>query len=231
VADSPARGLFVTGTDTGVGKTVVSCALIRGLRERGVDAGAMKPIETGVGPEGPLDAIALRDAAGAGDPLEDVCPQWFALPAAPCAAAEAEGRRVDLDAIRLAFDRIAARRDLVVVEGAGGLLVPIQDGETMADLARALGLPLLIVARAALGTINHTLLTLEATAARSLPLIGVVISHAGGVLSSADAANLAALRDELGDRLIGEIPPLESGARVPSDSIDFDAVTSALTAA
>ena len=224
MTDSPARGLFVTGTDTGVGKTVVSCALVRALRERGVDAGAMKPIETGVGPEGPLDAIALRDAAGASDPLEDVCPQRFALPAAPNVAAEAESRRVDLDAIRSALARIARRRDLVVVEGAGGLLVPIRDGGTMADLAQGMGLPLLIVARAALGTINHTLLTLEAAAGRGLPVVGVVVSHAGGELSAADAANLSALRAELGNRLVGEIPALEPNAGVPRDAIDFDVV-------
>jgi dethiobiotin synthetase len=225
VTDSPAGGLFVTGTDTGVGKTVVSCALVRALRERGVDAGAMKPIETGVGPEGPLDAIALRDAAGASDPLEDVCPQRFALPAAPNVAAKAESRRVDLNAIRSALARIAKRRDLVVVEGAGGLLVPIRDGVTMADLAQDMGLPLLIVARASLGTINHTLLTLEAAAGHGLPVVGVVISHAGGELSAADTANLSALRAELGKRLVGEIPPLEPNAGVPADAIDFDIVT------
>ena len=228
MTDLPGRGLFVTGTDTGVGKTVVSCALVRALRERGFDAAGMKPIETGVGPEGPLDAIALRDAAGASDPLEDVCPQQFALPAAPAVAASAESRSVDFDAIRAAFGRIANRRDLVVVEGAGGLLVPIRDGETMADLAQFLDLPLLIVARAALGTINHTLLTLEATAARGLPVIGVVLSHAAGELSAADAANLSVLRAELGSRLVGEVPPLKPNQRVPTDAIDLDVVVRAL---
>ena len=224
MADSPARGLFVTGTDTGVGKTVVSCALVRAFRERGVDAGGMKPIETGVGSDGPLDAIALRDAAGANDALEEVCPQRFALPAAPNVAAAAEHRTVDFDAIRAAFERIASRRDFVVVEGAGGLLVPIRGSETMADLARDLDLPLLIVARAALGTINHTQLTLEAAAGRGLPVIGVVISHAGGALRSADAANLATLRESLGGQLVGEVPPLEPDAGVPAGAIDFDAI-------
>ena len=222
------RGLFVSGTDTGVGKTVVSCALIRALRERGIDAGGMKPIETGVGPGGPLDAIALRAAAGASDALEDVCPQQFALPAAPRVAADAEQREVDFDAIRGAFGRIAARHDLVLVEGAGGLLVPNRGRETMADLAKALDLPVLIVTRAELGTINHTLLTLEAAAARDLRVIGVVISHAGGEISAADAANLGALREELGNRLVGEVPPLASDADVPSDAIDVDAIARAL---
>ena len=84
-----ARGFFVSGTDTGVGKTVVACALVRALRRRGLDAGVMKPIETGVGAEGPLDAQALRSAAAATEPLEEICPQTFALPAAPTVAAAA----------------------------------------------------------------------------------------------------------------------------------------------
>lgn len=215
-----ARGLFVTGTDTGVGKTLVACALVRALRARGVDAGAMKPVETGVGEAGPLDAIALRDAAGGVDPLEDVCPQRFALPAAPTVAAEAEGRRVDLDAIRQAFARLSARRDLLVVEGAGGLLVPAAKGATMADLAREMQLPLLVVARATLGTVNHTWLTLEAARARGLAVAGVVVSHGGEPLSAADEANLGELRGGLADLLVGEIPTLARGAAPAPDAID-----------
>jgi len=215
-------GLFVTGTDTGVGKTVVACALVRALRARGLDAGAMKPAETGVGPEGPLDALALAEAAGGADPLDDVCPQRFALPAAPTVAAAAEGRAVDRAAIRSAFARLRERRDLVVVEGAGGLLVPLAEGASMADLARELGLPVVVVARAALGTINHTLLTLEAAASRGLRLAGVVVSHAGGPLSEADAANLGALRTALGERLVGEIPPLAAGARPEPGCLELE---------
>ncbi len=217
--DFPVAGCFVTGTDTGVGKTLVGCALIAELRARGFEVGAIKPIETGVGPDGPLDAIALRDAAGSRDALELVCPQQFALPAAPNVAARAEARDVDLAAIEAAFRRIADGRDLIIAEGAGGLLVPIREGFTMADLAHELGLPLLVVARAALGTINHTRLTLEAAAARSLPVIGVVISHAGGELSPADASNLCALRAELGDRLIAEIPALKPGTSAPLGAV------------
>lgn len=207
---SNARGVFVTGTDTGVGKTVVSCALIRGLRHRGVDAAGMKPIETGVGAAGPLDAIALRRAAGDADLLDDVCPQRFAMPAAPTVAAQAEGRRVDLDAVDAAYGRLRARHDFLVVEGAGGLLVPAADALSMADLAARLRLPLLLVARASLGTINHTRLTLAVARARNQRVIGVVVSHADGPISASDEANLAALRDD--GCIIGEIPPLAPGA-------------------
>lgn len=220
----PPRGFFVTGSDTGVGKTLVACALVRALRRRGLDVGVMKPIETGVTAAGPADAQALRDAAGAPDPLEAVCPQRFALPAAPNVAAAAEGRAVDLAAVRCAWATLAARHAWLVVEGAGGLLVPIDAQTSMAELARELGLPLLLVVRAALGTINHTRLSLEAAAARGLRVAGVVISHAGEPLSQADDANLAALRQELGRLGIGELPRLASGAIPPPDWLDLDAL-------
>jgi dethiobiotin synthetase len=225
-----ATGIFVTGTDTGVGKTVVSCGLIAAFRKAGLKVGAMKPIETGVGQDGPRDAIALRAAAGLADPLETICPQQFALPAAPNVAARAENREVDLAAIDAAYERVTKGRDLTIVEGAGGLLVPIRDGSTMAELARRLTLPLLIVARASLGTINHTCLTLEVAASKQLPVLGVIISHAGGPLSAADAANLSGLKEILGAQLIGEIPPLGPAESVPLDAIDIDALTHRLDA-
>jgi dethiobiotin synthetase len=218
------RGFFVSGTDTGVGKTVVACALVRALRRRGLDTGVMKPIETGVGADGPLDAQALCSAAESTVPLEEICPQAFALPAAPTVAAASEGRSVEMEPIRDAFARLRRRHEWLVVEGAGGLLVPAARGLSMADLSQELELPLLIVCRAALGTINHTLLTLEAAEARNLPVAGVVISHCGGPLSEADQANLQALRDALGPRLAGEIPPLGEGELPADQSLDLDAL-------
>jgi dethiobiotin synthetase len=212
----------VTGTETGAGKSVVACALAAALRARGLDVGAMKPIETGVGRGGPLDALALRRAAGAGDPLDDVCPQRFALPAAPTVAAEREGRRVDLRAVERAFRRLAARHELIVVEGAGGLLAPAATGATMADLAARLGLPLLLVTRAALGTINHTRLALEAAERRGLRVAGVVVSHGPRRIPRADALNLAALRAELGPRLVGEVRPLRRGQAPPAGALEVD---------
>jgi dethiobiotin synthetase len=225
---SAGRGVFVTGTDTGVGKTVVACALLRGLRARGLDVGAMKPVETGVGAPGPLDAMALRDAAGGKDDLSLICPQRFALPAAPSVAAAHEGRRVEVEPLEAAFRALAARHRLLVVEGAGGLLVPLTDQLDMAGLAGRFGLPVLLVCRGALGTINHTRLSLEALAARRLPLAGVVISHASGVLAAAEKHNLDALRRELGARLLGEIPPLAASALPPPDALDLDALLRAV---
>jgi dethiobiotin synthetase len=221
-----AGGVFVTGTDTGVGKTVVACALVRALRARGLRVGVLKPIETGVGDEGPLDARALREAAGSDAPLGAICPQRFAMPASPDVAAAAEGRRVDLAALDAAFRAQAARCDFLVVEGAGGLLVPAADGLVMADLALRWELPLVLVARAALGTLNHTRLSLEAAAARGIRVAGLVVSHSDGALSPADAANLDALLAAPGAPLLGVLPPLAAGSRPAPDALDLSPLLS-----
>jgi dethiobiotin synthetase len=223
------KSLFVTGTDTGVGKTVVACGLTRGLRARGLDLGVMKPVETGVDERGPLDAQALRAAGGDVDPLDLVCPLRFALPAAPTVAAAAEGGRVDLARIEAAHAELAARHDMLVVEGAGGLLVPLDESHDMADLARKLGLAIVVCARASLGTINHTRLTLEVLEARGLECAGVVISHGAGPISAADEANLQDLRDRLGPLLLGEVPALDEPVLAGPEHFDLDRLTRFLT--
>ncbi len=200
------RGLFVTGTDTGVGKTYVTCALARGLRAAGVDVGVMKPIETGVPPTGPEDARALQRASGVEDPLELICPVRFSLPASPEAAAQAEGRSVSRADLRKAFEFLARRHEFMLVEGAGGLLVPLDPHHDMADLVRELDLPLLVVARGRLGTVNHTRLTLEVAETRGLEVFGVVISHASADETEGERRNLEGLRSRLGARLVLELP-------------------------
>jgi dethiobiotin synthetase len=217
-------GFFVTGTDTGVGKTVVACALARGLRRRGLDVGVMKPVETGVGREGPLDAQALQAASECRDTLDEICPVALPLAAAPAVAATQAGVRIEHSWLCERFEVLAARHAWMIVEGAGGLLVPLSSAATMADLAAALGLPLVVVARGRLGTINHTRLTLEVARVRRLPVAGVVVSHADGPLSAADTANLAALRSWLGDRLAGELLPIAPGTNAPFDAIDLESL-------
>jgi dethiobiotin synthetase len=220
-------GFFVTGTDTGVGKTVAACALVRGLRARGVAVGVMKPVETGVDERGPQDALALTAAADETAPLADVCPFQLALPAAPSVAAAAEQSPVSLEGILQSYDRIASRGCVMVVEGAGGLRVPITDELDMADLALALELPAVLVARARLGTINHTLLTVSELERRHVPLAGVIVSHADGPISHADASNLDFLRSALAERLVGEIPPLAPQELPKPDAIDVEALLAA----
>ncbi len=223
------RGLFITGTDTGVGKTFVACALARGLRAAGIDVGVMKPIETGVTPTGPEDARALQNAAGVEDPLELLCPVRFALPASPEAAARAEGRSVSRADLRKAFEFLAHRHEFMLVEGAGGLLVPIGPQHDMVDLARELDLPLLVVARAQLGTVNHTRLTLEVAEARGLDVFGVVISHTTAEEPEGDRRNLDGLRERLGGRLFIELDYRPSSARhSDGDPTSNDAAIDAL---
>src|SRR5918912_1688031 len=171
------RGLFVTATDTGVGKTEVACAIVRAARAGGVDVGAMKPAQSGHVAGEPSDAARLAQAAGGADPAELVCPYTFAAPLAPAVAARLAGVEVSFGRILDAARALAARHAALVVEGAGGLLVPLTERETYADLAGALGLPVLVVARAGLGTVNHTALTVEALRARGLALAGVVLNR------------------------------------------------------
>lgn len=174
-ADS--RCLAVVGTDTGVGKTLVSAALLGLLCERGLHPAAFKPCETGCGRRGALDALALRKASGASDDIEDVCPYRFREPVAPAVAAAAEGRRVDFAALERAFRRLCARGRPVILEGAGGLLTPLAGELTLADLLVRLRLPAVVVARDALGTLNHTALTVEALRHRGVPVRGVVLNR------------------------------------------------------
>ena len=171
------RGLFVTGTDTGVGKTEVACALLENARAAGLDAVGMKPAQSGVSPGEASDAERLREACGAVEPLSAICPHSFAAPLAPAVAARLEGRPLALDAILGAARVLAARHEAILVEGAGGLLVPLTERHTYADLAAALGLPVVVVARAGLGTVNHTALTLEALDRRGLAVAAVVLNR------------------------------------------------------
>lgn len=171
------RGLFVTGTDTGVGKTEVACALVRDARSRGIDAVGMKPAQSGTVPAGRSDAERLADAAEGVEPIAAICPYAFPAPLAPAVAARLAGQTVSLERIVAAARALAARRDAVVVESAGGLLVPLTERETYADLAVALSLPVVLVARAGLGTVNHTALTVEALLRRGLELRAIVLDR------------------------------------------------------
>lgn len=188
----------------------MACVLARTVRSAGFRVRALKPIETGCeerdGSLVPMDALALARAAEDPAPIERVCPVRLRLPAAPEAAALFENATIDPAAIEAAYAAAAGEADLVIVEGAGGLLVPILPGMDMAGLAQRLSLPVLIVARAALGTINHTLLTVEAALARGLRTVGVVISHTEPALSDANRRNLDVLLRALPVPALAELP-------------------------
>ena len=164
--------LFITGTDTGVGKTHVAALLVRALRAAGTDAVGFKPICCG----GREDAVALAEASG-DVALNDVNPVWLRPPVAPYAAAMIEGRIADLALVREKFAQLRAAHTAVIVEGAGGWLVPVTRDFSMADLAAEFALPVLVVAANRLGVINHTLLTVAAIRASGLKCAGVVLNH------------------------------------------------------
>ncbi|HZP43857.1 MAG TPA: dethiobiotin synthase [Candidatus Binatia bacterium] len=196
--------VFVTGTDTGVGKTWVACALARALRARGRRVAVVKPVETGVGAR-PEDACRLRAAAGDPAPLDDVCPYRLRAPLAPTVAAAAEGVAIDVDRILALLRRRAAEADVLLVEGAGGLLVPVGGRSTWADVAAAAGLPLLVVAANRLGTVNHTALTARAAAGAGLRTLGFVLSHPTPATDASAASNAATIAALTGLRCLGVV--------------------------
>lgn len=173
-------GLFVTGTDTGVGKTVVAAAIAGLLKKRGHDVGVMKPVQSGgVLQNGQLvseDARFLTLASRVADDSALVNPYCLRTPVSPNVAASIEGIEIDPRFILRAYDELARRHEIMIVEGAGGLLVPIRDDFTIADLALRVGLPLLVVARPGLGTINHSALTVLYARTLGLEVAGVVIN-------------------------------------------------------
>ncbi len=174
------KGVFVTGCDTGVGKTVIAGAIAASIKAYGLDVGVMKPVASGAKEiENKLvseDAVYLKKIIDSTDDDSLVNPILFKLPIAPTIAASKVGIPVDTDKILKAYEVLTNRHDFVVVEGVGGLMVPIDDTLFVADLACKMDLPLVIVARDYLGTINHTLLTIEYARNRNLRIKGIVIN-------------------------------------------------------
>jgi dethiobiotin synthetase len=193
------RGIFVTGTDTGVGKTIVAAALLRGLKSAGGRAVGMKPVAAGLdeGETVPADSRMLIVAGNVDAPIGDVTPYAFAPPIAPELAARAVGVTIDLDVVAAAYSRLAAIADAVVVEGAGGVLVPLGRATDMLDLPARLHLPVLLVVGIRLGCLNHALLSALAIRARGLTLAGWVANRIDPAMREGDA-NVSALTERLG---------------------------------
>lgn len=193
----------MTGTDTGVGKTVIACALVRGLRELGARVAVMKPVASGATrtAEGlrNADALALMEAARAQAPYAQVNPYCFEPPVSPHIAAKEAMITVDVDTIRASFDAFAAAgADWVVIEGAGGWLAPINELQTMADLALRLEAPALMVVGVRLGCLNHAQLTRSSIEARGVPFAGWIASEVDPEMMRWQE-NLATLERRLGE--------------------------------
>jgi dethiobiotin synthetase len=215
------RGVFVTGTDTGVGKTLASCALIHALKARGENVAPMKPVAAGAND----DSLALMEAAGF-DPsrLPDVTPILLREPMAPHIAARREGRRITLGPIIEARDKLGAGGTFMVVEGVGGFRVPLDGRVDTVDLARAFGLPVVLVVGLRLGCLNHALLTAAAIDAAGLELAGWIANAIDPAMAAPDE-NVAALEERLVAPLLGRLPHMaRPDARALAHHIDSSAL-------
>lgn len=229
---------LVTGTDTGIGKTTLASAIAAAIRRRGRDVGVIKPVETGCQPDldgvlVPADAVQLRWAAEREDPLDRVCPYRFRAPLAPAVAARREGAELELSALVDSVRAVVTGCDVGLVEGAGGLLVPLTDSTTFADLARACDLRLLVVVGNRLGAINHARLTLDWAGTAGLQVAGYIVNTLSPESDLAVETNIAVLRELCGPSLgvfpfVGAIRRTESDRARLADaaerSIDLDAL-------
>jgi len=179
VAAEKFNGVFITGTDTGVGKTIFAAALAKFLSKRGIDVGVMKPFESGIADPSQLgpDAALLTWAAGVQDDPDLVSPYRLKEPLAPAVAAQREGVKVVPSLVQNCFEQLKSKHEFIIVEGAGGLMVPVAGGILIADIARQMNLPMMVVARPGLGTINHTFLTVFTAQQMQIPIAGYVINR------------------------------------------------------
>jgi dethiobiotin synthetase len=211
----PAQGLFITGTDTGVGKTVVTAAILVWLRHRGLKTGVMKPIETGVDSRcssaANSDALFLMECSGLEDALAEVCPIRLKAASSPYQAGLIENRTLRPEAILSAYRTLSEKYDWMVVEGLGGVRVPITRDYEVVDLIRDLGLPAVVVARYQLGTLNHTLLTVDMLKQNGIPVRGVVFNSIGPGVPDAIEQDQPRLIEELsGTKVLGEFPYIDN---------------------
>ena len=202
------KGYFITGTDTGVGKTLIGCALLHRFAAAGKTVIGMKPVACGAarGAAGLIndDVAALRAASNVDAPLALVNPYCFGPPIAPHLAAEQAGVAIELQLILDSYRDLSATADIVIVEGVGGFRVPLNRGEDTADLALRLGLPVILVVGIRLGCLNHALLTAHAIRAHGLTLAGWIANRIDPAMAAA-GRNVAALAERLPAPLLGDV--------------------------
>jgi dethiobiotin synthetase len=228
------KGFFITGTDTGVGKTVITVALIKAIGLFGLRACGMKPIETGCIKSNvkcqmsnvkfkdevliPSDGMFLKEMADMNDSIDLVTPICFENPLAPLTASEIEGMPVDLKKIKKAYSELSKKYKVVIVEGIGGLLVPIKKDYFVLDLAKDLGLPIIVVSRPGLGTLNHTMLTVNYAIKEGLNVAGIIINYSKSPKGTlAEDTNPEVIKQISPVPIIGIFPYLED---LESDTIE-----------
>lgn len=214
------EGFFVTGTGTEVGKTVVSAVLANDLRRRGASVAVFKPAVTGLDDPGETDHSVLRRAAQSQQSDEEIAPYRFGPPASPHLAAAQAGEEIEPERLRRAAGETAAGAEQIVCEGVGGLLVPLNSTYLVRDLAVELGLPLVVAAAPGLGTINHTLLTIEAARDRGLVVAAVVLTPWPDVPSAIERSNRETI-ESLGEVPVMVLPPLDLAAPESWPALDL----------
>ncbi len=196
--DIKSNGIFITGTDTGVGKTFISCKILKCLKERGFNVGVMKPIETGCKKRGnklfPQDATMLKMASGVKETIDSIVPYRFRYPLSPLMAAELERRRISINRIKKLYFKISKKYDLTILEGAGGLLVPIKNNFTYLDLIKNLNLSVIIIAPNRLGVINHVLLSISILKYNRITPLCIILNNLTPRKDIAKNTNLWALK-------------------------------------
>jgi len=221
------RGIYIVGTDTDVGKTVVGSCLARLLRNKGVDVGVFKPLESGCEKHGgslvPADAVRLMNAASVEDRIEEVCPFRLETPVAPAVAALMEGREIRAAEVVEKFRLISSKHEFMLVEAAGGLYVPATFDAMNIDLVERLNLPVLLVARNRLGTINHTLLSLHLIQERRVRLAGVILNRTMREKGPDEDSNAQMISANSNAIVWGVLPHLEK-----ESAIDYDLMAAAL---
>ncbi len=220
------KGVFVTGTDTGVGKTLVACALLAGFRRAGLYTAAMKPVASGSEWSGAglrnEDALQLAAYADCELPYETINPYVFQPAIAPHIAAQEAGVRIEMERIVTSYHGVASKAEICVVEGAGGWLVPLNEQQSLADLVVELQLPVVLVVGMRLGCLNHALLSAESILARGVPLVGWIANQMEANVPRIEA-NIATLRHRMPAKLLGSVgyQPTASAEEVV-DLLDID---------
>lgn len=212
------EGIFIAGTDTGVGKTLVAGGIAAAFKNKGVDVGVFKPFESGTA-AGHEDYKYLKKMARVDDPDDLICPYRFKEALAPEVAAKRAGVAVDWRRVVYSFETLSKRHSFLIAEGAGGLLVPLASGKTNIDLIRECSLPVLLVARLGLGTINHTLLSLESLRSQGIKCLGVVLSQTTESSGVAEETNPEILTELISVPVLGVIPWMKAFDPAPFEKL------------